>query len=204
MTINVGQDFKKRWLKAPEVVRQAFLDDLTRISNLLQPDTNIQNWIDFDKRSQQVAHVKIEQAYADEKARLIEEERLRKQQALEASLEKKRAQQQAFAQSLLQDEAEQFRQQTESLEQLRTVIDAEILGYSRRYHENTPVELSKTLQVKQRDDQTTLSGIETLRLRLELEAESVIEENLSILKQKLKIAATEEIELILKQSSLDS
>ena len=44
MTLNVGQDFKKRWLGAPEAVREAFLNDLNRISDLLNPDSNIQAW----------------------------------------------------------------------------------------------------------------------------------------------------------------
>ena len=42
MALNVGQDFKQRWLDVPEAVRQAFSDDLHRVCNVLKPETNIQ------------------------------------------------------------------------------------------------------------------------------------------------------------------
>ena len=35
MTLNVGQDFKKRWLGAPEAVREAFLNDLNSNHTIL-------------------------------------------------------------------------------------------------------------------------------------------------------------------------
>lgn len=42
MALNVGQDFKKRWLNAPEAVRQTYQEDLARICDLLLPQTSIQ------------------------------------------------------------------------------------------------------------------------------------------------------------------
>lgn len=202
MAINVGQDFKKRWLKAPEAVRQAFIDDLNRISDLLEPQTQPEQWLDHDNRAQQVAQLKVEQAYADEKARLIEEARIRKQMALEKSLAEKRALQEAYNQKLLQDEYLKFQQQTDSLVQLRQVIDAEIDEYTEKYQKvttphrdfsgNSPAHLS------------IHQDLDTIRLRLELEAETMIEDAVQIFKSKLQAAAKEEIELILKNTSLPS
>ena len=46
MALNVGQDFKKRWLDTPEAVRQTFVDDLNRICDLLSPVTvSLTGWI---------------------------------------------------------------------------------------------------------------------------------------------------------------
>lgn len=202
MTLNVGQDFKKRWLSAPDAVRHAFLDDLHRISDLLQPESNIQAWLDNDQRARQVAQLKVEQAYADEKARLIEEARVRKQLALEQSLADKRAQQLAYDQQLLHDEQQQQQQQTEVLSQLRQEIGAESLAYSERYTQNpatTAVNFSgHTLRIP---DSELLSELETVKLRLELEAETHIEAAVSALRAQLKTAADEEIAYILKQSN---
>lgn len=201
MALNVGQNFKTRWLGAPDAVRLAFLDDLSRISELLKPESQIQAWLENDQRAQQVAQLKIEQAYADEKARLIEETRLRKQLALEKSLAEKRAKQQAYNQSLIQDEIHQFEAQTESLTHLRDVIDQEISGYSARYTQNpaTPAIDYARGQFIVADEQIT-SELESVRLRLELEAETFIEESVAIFRAKLKAAADEEIRYILKQS----
>ena len=68
MALNVGQDFKKRWLDAPEAVRVTLLDELTRISDLLKPETDIHQWLDHDQRAMQIAQLNIEKAYADLKA----------------------------------------------------------------------------------------------------------------------------------------
>lgn len=204
MTLNIGQDFKKRWLTAPDAVRQAFLADLYRVNDLLKPETQIQSWLDNDQRAQQVAQLQIEQAYADEKARLIEQARVRKQQALENALAEKRAQQYAFDQSLLQDEIHQFHQQTESLVQLRNVIDLEITDYSERYTQNPAlpsIDYARG-QFHVTDDQIQ-SELESVRLRLELEAETFIEESVAAFRSKLQTAAAEEISYILKQTQLN-
>lgn len=199
MTINVGQDFKTRWLKAPEAVRQAFLDDLNRISDLLKPETDIQTWIDQDHRASQVAQLNIEQAYADEKARLIEEARVRRQLALEKSLAEKRAAQQAYNQLLLQDEREQYQRQTQALQQLQQVIDQEIQSYTEQYKKILKPKISFVQK-----EQTSGSGVnpdlDTVKLRLELEVENLIDEVVSVFKSKLQAAAQEEIALLLKSS----
>ena len=205
MTLNVGQDFKKRWLSAPDAVRQAFLDDLSRIGDLLTPESNIQAWLDNDQRARQVAQLKVEQAYADEKARLIEEARIRRQLALEKSLAEKRAQQQAYNQQLLNDEKQQFLKQTEALTVLRQEIDAESITYSERYTQNPAV---PSVDFSGRhflvSDDKIQSELDSVRLRLELEAETHIEQAVNAFRAQLKAAAEEEIAYILKNSNFNT
>ena len=90
MALNVGQDFKKRWLNTPEAVRQTYQEDLARICDLLLPQTPIQTWVHHDEQAQRHSAQRIEKAYADLKAELIEQARIRKQLALEKALEEKR------------------------------------------------------------------------------------------------------------------
>ncbi len=200
MTLNVGQEFKKRWLSAPDAVRQAFLDDLHRVSDLLNPQSHIQAWLDNDQRAQQVAQLKVEQAYADEKARLIEQARIRKQLALEQSLAHKRAAQQAYNQRLIQDEIQKQQQQTASLTQLRDVIDQEISTYTARYTQNPVQSMDYAKGHFLVADDQIQSELESVRLRLELEAETVIDESVAAFRARLQAAATEEIGYILKNS----
>ncbi|AMW77607.1 hypothetical protein AMD27_00950 [Acinetobacter sp. TGL-Y2] len=202
MTLNVGQDFKKRWLSAPDAVRQTFLNDLHRVTDLLKPESHIQAWLDNDQRAQQVAQLKVEQAYADEKARLIEQARIRKQRALEKSLANKRAAQYAYNQQLLQDEVQKNQQQIEYLRQLGGVIDQEISAYTARYTQNPVQPLMDYAKghFLVADDQIQ-SELESVRLRLELEAETVIEESVTAFRARLQAAATEEIGYILKNSN---
>lgn len=201
MALNVGQDFKKRWLDAPEAVRQTYLDDLNRICDLLTPESNLQAWMDNDKRAMQVAQLKVEQAYADLKAQLIEAARLRKQLALEKSLAEKRALQQQYNQQLLDDEIRQFQQQTVSLAAIREDIQSEIIEYTARYTENpkTPATDYANNHFKVADHQI-MSELESVRLRLELEAETFIEQAVQDFRAKLKAASDEEIKYILKNT----
>lgn len=204
MALNVGQNFKKRWLSAPDAVRQAFLDDLNRISDLLKPETQLQSWIENDQRAMQVAQLQVEEAYAQEKARLIEAARVRKQLALEKSLADKRAQQQAYNQDLLNDEKLQFQQQTTVLIDLRENIDKEVELYALRYTKNpeTPaIDFSRGHFIVS-DTQIT-SELDSIRLRLELEAESQIEIAVKAFRDKLVTAAKEEIEYIIKNVEID-
>ncbi|AYO55875.1 cell division protein BlhA [Acinetobacter wuhouensis] len=205
MALNVGQDFKKRWLDTPEAVRQTFVDDLNRICDLLSPITDIPNWLDNDQRQMQVAQLKVEQAYADLKAQLIEEARLRKQLALEKSLAEKRAQQQAYNSALIKDELLQFEQQKHTLQNLRQHIDTEILQYSEKYTKNpdTPAIDYANGQFRV-DDTQIISELESVRLRLELEAETQIEQAVEAFRAKLQTAAKEEIEYILANSNFSA
>lgn len=202
MALNVGQDFKKRWLNAPEAVRQTYQEDLARICDLLLPQTSIQNWTQLEEAAQQRSQQRIEQAYADLKAELLEQARLRKQQALEKALEQKRAAEAAYAAQLQADEARQFEQQTENLQALRNHIDQEIAQQTERYQAN-PEQPSIDYARGQRlsiDDQDILSELENVRVRLELEAEELIEQAVTVFRAKLHAVAQDEIAYILKNS----
>ena len=199
MALNVGPDFKQRWLTAPEAVRQTFIDDLHRISEVLQPDSDLKRWVEYDQQQQQQSFQKIDQAYAELKIQLIEEARIRRQQMLEQRLAQQRADQAAYAQALYQDELQQFAAQTETLASLRTQLDQEILDYTARYQknpENGSFNFAKGVRIA---DEQILSELDSVRVRLELEAETAIEETLVQLRNRLRAAAREEIDYILQK-----
>ncbi len=205
MALNVGQDFKQRWLNVPEAVRQAFIDDLHRVCNVLKPETNLHKWLEKDKEAQQQSYEKIERAYAERKAQLIEEARLRKQRALEQSLEKKRAEQLAYAKALELDEARQFAEQTHTLAFIRQNLEHEMQTYTARYHKNpTSPALNFAKGMFPIDDHEILSELESLRLRLELESETLIEQAVTVFRAKLHQACQDEIDYILKNSTFAS
>lgn len=202
VALNVGQDFKKRWLNAPEAVRHTYQQDLARICDLLEPQTPIQLWVLNDEKAQLESQQKIEQAYADLKAELIEQARIRRQLALEKSLADKRASEAAYAAELQADEVRKFNEQTETLHTLRSHLEQEVADQTARYQKNpeTPVvNYSAGVKLSITDDQI-LSELESLRIRLELEAESLIEHSVTAFRAKLNSAAQEEIEYILKNS----
>ena len=202
MALNVGPDFKQRWLDVPDAVRQAFLDDLQRICAVLKPETNIQKWLEKDAQAQQHSDEKIEQAYAERKAQLIEAARLRRQQALEHSLAKKRAAQANYAQALLLDEARQFAQQSQSLNLIRQNLQHETQTYTARYHQNpetSALNFSKGLISV--TDTEMLSELDSVRLRLEREAETLIEQAVTVFRARLHQASKEEIDYVLSHSN---
>lgn len=204
MALNVGPDFKQRWLNVPDAVRQTFIDDLGRICEALQPDSDIQRWLEADQKQQQLSFQRIEEAYAARKAQLIEEARIRKQQALERSLQEKRAAQQAYAEQLQQDELRRFAEQAQTLALIRQTVERDTLTYTSRYHKNpegSPFNFAKGLTVP---DHEMLSELESVRIRLELEAESQIEQVVAAFRAKLQAAAQEEIDYILKNSGFSS
>lgn len=195
MALNVGPDFKQRWLNVPEAVRQTFIDDLARICDVLQPETSLQEWLVHDQQLQKESERKIEEAYAQRKAELIEEARIRKQQALEKALADKRAQEQAYIEQMKLDEERKYAEQSRTLELLRDSLNAEVLNYAARFEQNR---ILNSAQIKI-DDTEILSELESTRLRLELEAETAIEETLVQLRNRLRAAAREEIDYILQK-----
>jgi DNA segregation ATPase FtsK/SpoIIIE-like protein len=195
VALNVGPDFKQRWLNVPEAVRQTFIDDLARICDVLQPETSLQEWLVHDQQLQKESERKIEEAYAQRKAELIEEARIRKQQALEKVLADKRAQEQAYIEQMKLDEERKYAEQTRTLELLRDSLNAEVLNYAARFEQNR---ILNSAQIKI-DDTEILSELESTRLRLELEAETAIEETLVQLRNRLRAAAREEIDYILQK-----
>lgn len=200
VALNVGQDFKQRWLEAPEAVRQAYLDDLHRIFDILKPEVQLQAWIERDKQEQQKSLQKIDIAYAELKARLIEEARIRHQQALEKKLEDKRAKEAAFAKQLQLDEEKKFAEQARELQIIRQDLVQETQSYTNRYEKN-PKNIAYHLSVK---DNEMLSELDSVRIRLELEAESLIEQAVTVFRAKLHTATQEEIEYILKSSKFSN
>ena len=127
MALDVGADFEKRWLNAPQAVRQTYIDDLSRICELFATDVRLENWLSYNKQAQRQSYEKIENAYAELKAELVEQARIRRQHALEQSLAKKRAQQQAYLDDLQLDERLQYQQQTQQLHQKLSLMIPMIL-----------------------------------------------------------------------------
>lgn len=205
MALNVGQDFKQRWLNVPDAVRQTFIDDLYRVCNVLKPETNTQKWLEKDELAQKQSFEKMETAYAERKAQLIEDARLRRQYALEQSLANKRAAQKAFAESLQHDEVRQFIEQTQTLNFIRQNLERETQTYTARYHKNpegSALNFAKGILSIQ--DNQILSELESVRLRLELEAETLIEQAVTVFRAKLHQASQEEIQYILEHSDFSA
>ncbi|SPL70802.1 hypothetical protein KPC_1980 [Acinetobacter stercoris] len=202
MALNVGQDFKKRWLDAPEAVRQAFIDDLTRITELFDHKTqDIRAWIEYDQRSMQVAGLKVEQAYADLKAQLIEEARVRKQLALETALAEKRAKQTEYNKQLQIDEAHQYQAQTEALMAIRQNIDLEIEQYTSQYTKNPVLGEIAITSIHSESKPQIQNELENIKIMLELEFEEIIEQAVSTFREKLQSATQEEIDSLLTKIS---
>ncbi|WP_180039923.1 MULTISPECIES: hypothetical protein [unclassified Acinetobacter] len=204
MALNVGPDFKQRWLKVPEAIRQTFIDDLGRVCDVLNPSTDIQHWLVNDQQQQQVSFDKIESAYADLKAQLIEDARIRKQLALEKALEEKREAEQAYAEQLKRDEELRFAAQTQALTMMQHNLDREVQHYAARYHKNPETGLAGLSQSLSVSEGQMLSELESVRVRLELEAETQIEIAVSDFRAKLKAAAQEEIDYILENSNFST
>ncbi|WP_180024234.1 hypothetical protein [Acinetobacter sp. YH1901134] len=204
MALNVGPDFKQRWLKVPEAIRQTFIDDLGRVCDVLNPSTDIQQWLVNDQQQQQVSFDKIESAYADLKAQLIEDARIRKQLALEKALEEKREAEQAYAEQLKRDEELRFAAQTQALTMMQHNLNREVQHYAARYHKNPETGLAGLSQSLSVSKGQMLSELESVRVRLELEAETQIEMAVSDFRAKLKAAAQEEIDYILENSNFST
>lgn len=181
MAINVGADFKQRWSAAPETVRQIFLEDLNRICSLLQPQTDIQKWQDQEHNAQQMAKLRIDKAYAQLKAELIEQARIKKQNDLEQALAQKRAQEAAMAQQLLQDEQQQQHIQDLVLQQLNQHLQHQVSAQMQRYQRNPSTAVAQ------------FPAQQGLAKRLEAEAEQLIEQAVTVFRAKLHRVAADYI-----------
>jgi len=136
---------------------------------------------------------------------LIEEARLRHQQALEQSLEQKRIEQARYAQALQLDVARQFSEHTQTLALLRQNLARETQTYTARYHKNPEGSaLNFAKGMLSISDHELLSELENVQLRLELEAETLIEQAVTAFRAKLHQASQEEISYILKNSNFSS
>mgnify|MGYP006345765049 FL=1 len=206
MALNVGHDFTQRWLQTPEVVRQTYMDDLARICDLLQPDTDLDQWIRHDEKAQLRAQHVTRLAYDELKEQLREEARQRHQMALEHALAEKRSMQQQYAQQLLEDEKNQYIEQTQWLIQQRDVIQKQTLAYTSNYHINPqlPTVDYGNGRLFSVPDHQIQSELESVRLRLELEADLHIEQLVIGFRKKLQANAREEIRYILEKSHYSS
>ena len=199
VALNVGSDFKQRWLNAPQAVRQAFIDDLSRVTEVLQPNTNTEDWLKNNAIQQQHSEQNIIQAYAERKAQLIEEARIRRQKILEQALLEKRANEQAYIEQLKQDELNRFQAQTLALKEIRDHLQHEVTLYASQYHKLPEASTQIAIRSAQLNPDLNLE-LDNIRLRLELEAEVQIEQSMIDFRAKLKAAALEEIEYILEQT----
>lgn len=199
MTLNVGQGFKQRWLDAPEALRQGMLDELYRVCDLLSTDVTLEQWKAHDQRAMQIAQLNIEQAYATQKAELIEAARLRKQHKLEQSLADRRQQQQDYIQQLQQDEVNRQNQHNQDLRLIAVQVAQESRLYSARYTANPTQAQATTASLDLNSQQRLMAEIENIRIRLELEAETLIEQTLNSFKNQLITAVQDEVELIRAQ-----
>jgi hypothetical protein len=193
VALNVGPDFKQRWLNVPEAVRQVFIDDLSRVCDVLLPETKIEQWQQYDQQAQQQSFARIEDAFAVRKAELIEAARIRRQRALEKALAEKRAEEQAHIAALKADEERQFLEQTQLLNEISQNLKTDMHQSLARYHKNPPIGAN----IASSDD--LVNELENVRIRLEIEAEMAIEEAVIAFRKKLKYAAHEEIEYLLAQ-----
>lgn len=205
MALNVGHDFTQRWLKTPEVVRQTYMDDLARICDLLQADTDLDQWIEHDDKAQVRAQHVTRCAYEDLKEQLREEARQRRQQALEHALAEKRALEQQYVADLIEDEKKQYFAQTEWLIQHKEHIQKQTIAYCAQYHINPqlPTVDYGNGRLFSVPDHQIQSELESVRLRLELEADLQIEQLVIEFRKKLQASAREEIRYVLDKSAFN-
>ena len=200
MTLNVGQDFKQRWLATPMAVRQVYLDDLARICDLLQPEMDSHQWLEQDQRAIIESETRIQQGYLDYQTELLAAKRLRERLALEAKLAAKREQEAAKIAEFQAEEQRKQQAQDQLLNMLRVQQAQYLTTYIARYQKNPEQNYPHFNKEFKVPDTSMLSELESVRLRLELEAESVIEAKVAELRRLLQTAAKEEIALALQNS----
>lgn len=204
MALNVGNHFEQRWLDIPQAVRQIYLDDLARVGDLLAPQTKLSTWQVQEEKAQKEAQHKIKQAYASVKAQLIEDAQLRKRQVLENALAIKRQKQQQQSHALLADIDTQYQEDTQALYVLSQKLKTDTENYTARYQ---PVALSypqSQESTPQLSSKLLNDVLENVQVRLELEAETLIEQVQGAIKsfnQNMTQATHEEIEIAIKQES---
>lgn len=199
MSLNIGENFKQRWLDTPEPVRQIFCDELQHICDLLEPDTQFHKWQHQEAILQQKHRKIIEQAYEQlkqeiltEQARVAEERRQQRQAELEQQLADKRALEAARLELLRVQEQHKIQQDQLQLQQI-----AKDLEHDLRVQSAAEIARFEATQSKQFNRQKL--SLEEIKLRLEIEAEQMIDQMLQDVKQQLKLAAKEEIDLLLTQ-----
>ena len=202
MALNVGENFEQRWLATPERVRQIYLDDLARISDLLNTDTDLKTWQTQEKKYQATFKEDIDQAYQDYKKELLEQARLRERKVLENRLLQKREQQAQAIAEMQQEEQQQFEQENEMLKALAQSLQQNTTEYA-------PMVLSQIGQQPQTQELSNIvlnQVLENVQVRLELEAENLIDQvqqAIKVFNQNMTQATQEEVELALVQQKAE-
>ncbi|MDR6186340.1 hypothetical protein QE384_002241 [Acinetobacter baylyi] len=102
--------------------------------------------------------------------------------------------------ALYADEVYQQQQQTHALMALRSQLHEEIEQLAARYSRNpeqATIDYSRSSRIS---DSQIVSELESVRLRLELEADTLIEEAVNGFRAQLRKAAQDEIDYILQHS----
>lgn len=189
---NFDKDFNRRWAETPAMVRQVLQNDLARLEQLLDPDTDFEKWKTQELKSRLQSNQMIEQTYLDIKQNLKLTKQNLLQMVLEKKLAQKRADEIAHQQKLQQEEIQQNLKQIQTLQHIGTQVQQESQNYAERYGKTMPsaVPLNPTDQ----------NYIENLRLHLEFETETFIQQAVQDYRQSLRQIAQEEIELLLLQA----
>lgn len=201
MALNLGDHFTQRWTTAPLDVRQTYLDDLSRICELLEDTSNLNEWQNADQQQQLKNKKIIEASYAQLKAKLIEDEHLRQRKVFENILAEQRASEQEFKTQLEQEVQQQEQHEKAFLQQFKQQLEQQTSEYVERY---TPVSFNQpSTSENQPISNTVLEHVlENMQVRLELEAESLIEhvqKSMQNFNDSLQQATQEEIEIALAQ-----
>lgn len=197
MALNVGENFKQRWLNTPEAVRQTFCDELQHISVLLEPDTVFTTWQQHDTLLQHQNRKQIKHAYEElkqqiiaEQHRLAEERKQQRQKQLEERIEQDRTRERERIERLrweeIQRENYELQQLEKIAEQLQTELKQQTVG---------SIAIFDTRFAKQFNQQRL--NLDDIQLRLEIESDAMIEQLLAGLRIQLKSAAQEEIQLLI-------
>ncbi|MCF9034750.1 hypothetical protein [Acinetobacter nectaris] len=205
MALDIGEDFKTRWLNTPQAARQTYIDDLSRICELLTPESKIEAWKTSDEAAQITSEQRIQEAYETLKAQMIEDARCREQKRLENKIHQQRQAEDEYLKNLQLDDRLQQQSQVEQLKSFQNQLMQETKTYSNRYQKislaaNSPKATDKPLQLNHVQLQQI---IENIQVRLELEAESLIEQiqkSVEGFNQNLQQAAEEEVKISLQDT----
>lgn len=189
---NFDKDFNRRWAETPAMVRQVLQNDLARLEQLLDPDTDFEKWKTQELKSRLQSNQMIEQTYLDIKQNLKLTKQNLLQMVLEKKLAQKRADEIAHQQKLQQEEIQQNLKQIQTLQHIGTQVQQESQNYAERYHKT----MSSTVPLNPTDQ----NYIENLRLHLEFKTETFIQQAVQDYRQSLRQIAQEEIELLLLQA----
>lgn len=198
MALNVGENFKQRWLNTPNAVRQTFCDELIHISALLDAETSVAAWQQQDILLQHQHRKQIKQAYEQlkqqllaEQARQLEEQKRQHQAALEAKIEHARQLERERIERLRWEEHQQKLHELQKLEEISAQLKTELKQYSTAEIAHFDTRFAKQF------NQTRLS-LDDIQLRLEIESDGMIDRLLADFRIQLKQAAQEEIDLLIE------